>query len=75
MRMTETMELLASSGPLELAVPDCTPGIGDVILSSGSANLIKGVRIEPFAIWPDDRGYFLEIARLGLGMVQQSLVS
>jgi dTDP-4-dehydrorhamnose 3,5-epimerase len=71
MRMTETMELLASSGPLELAVPDCTPGIGDVILSSGSANLIKGVRIEPFAIWPDDRGYFLEIARLGLGMVQQ----
>lgn len=25
--------------------------------------------MQPFPLWPDDRGYFLEIARLGQGMV------
>src|ERR1035438_9464021 len=65
----EVLELLAAAGPLQLAVPECPPGIGDVILSPASPNLIDGVQIEPFPIWPDDRGYFLEIARLGQAMV------
>ena len=67
----ELLELLATAGSLQLAVPECAPGIGDVILAPTSPNLIDGVRIEPFAIWPDDRGYFLEIARLGQGMVNE----
>jgi dTDP-4-dehydrorhamnose 3,5-epimerase len=55
---------------LELKIPVCQPGIGKVILSPQSADLIDGVEVKPFAIWPDDRGYFLEVARLGEGLVK-----
>lgn len=54
---------------VELKVPQCSPGIGKTILSPASGDLIGGVQIEPFPLWPDDRGYFLEIARLGKGLV------
>jgi dTDP-4-dehydrorhamnose 3,5-epimerase len=43
-------------------------GIGKVILKPDSPDLIAGVRIQPFPIWPDDRGYFAEIARIGQGL-------
>ncbi len=46
----------------------CNKGIGAVILDAASAQLIDGVRIEPFSLWPDDRGYFLEVARLRQGL-------
>ena len=46
----------------------CGKGIGSVILSASSAQLIEGVRVEPFPLWPDDRGYFLEVARMGQGL-------
>ncbi len=54
---------------VEIHVPTCAPGIGKVILSPNSPDLIEDVQIKPFPIWPDDRGYFLEIARLQQGMV------
>lgn len=38
--------------------------IGKVITSPASSDLIEGVRVQPVALWPDDRGYFLEIQRL-----------
>lgn len=53
---------------LEIAIPACEPGIGKVILSASSSDLILGVQIQAFPLWPDDRGYFLEIARLGQGL-------
>jgi dTDP-4-dehydrorhamnose 3,5-epimerase len=53
---------------LDLAVPECHKGLGKVILSPESADLIAGVRIQPFAVYPDDRGYFLEINRMGRGL-------
>jgi dTDP-4-dehydrorhamnose 3,5-epimerase len=53
------------SSPLELAFPQCDLGIGKVIQSSDSPDLIDGVRIKPYPLWPDDRGYFLEVLRLG----------
>jgi dTDP-4-dehydrorhamnose 3,5-epimerase len=59
--------VLASGG--ELQVPECSPGIGKVILSPTSSDLIAGVTVQPFPLWPDDRGYFLEVARLGQGLV------
>lgn len=40
-------------------------GIGKVILKPDTADLIAGVRIHPFALFPDDRGYFLEVLRVG----------
>ena len=48
--------------------PSCEPGIGKLILKPDSKDLIEGVRVSPFALWPDDRGYFLEIARIGQGL-------
>jgi dTDP-4-dehydrorhamnose 3,5-epimerase len=56
---------LARHGDLELALPECQKGIGDVILKPDAPALIEGVRVEPVALWPDDRGYFLEIQRIG----------
>jgi len=52
-----------------IETPSNEKGLGPIIRSPGSADLIPGVRVEPLAIHPDDRGYFLEIARLGSGPV------
>lgn len=59
---------LAEAGDLQLAVPVCAKGIGAVIVSAESPDLIDGVRIQSLAIYPDDRGYFLEVQRLGRGL-------
>jgi dTDP-4-dehydrorhamnose 3,5-epimerase len=59
---------LASSGDLHLAVPECSKGIGAVIGSADSPHLIAGVRVQPLALHPDDRGYFMEVQRLGHGL-------
>ncbi len=61
--------VFASHGSLRLSLPRNDKGIGDIILKPDSGRLIEGVRVQPFPLWPDDRGYFLEIARLGQGMV------
>jgi dTDP-4-dehydrorhamnose 3,5-epimerase len=50
-----------------------TPGNGDrsigrVIHAPDSPDLIAGVLVQPFPVFPDDRGYFLEVARLGKGL-------
>jgi dTDP-4-dehydrorhamnose 3,5-epimerase len=59
---------IASKGDLILAGPENEPGLGSVILKPDSPELIAGVQVEPFAIFPDDRGYFLEVQRLGRGL-------
>ena len=53
---------------LELITPRCDKGIGKLISSPTSPDLIAGVKIGPMQLWPDDRGYFLEIARMGQGI-------
>jgi len=53
---------------MRLATPTCEKGIGKVIRTPDSKDLIAGVRIHPYPVWPDDRGYFLEIARMGHGL-------
>src|ERR1700692_1132584 len=52
-----------------IGTPRCERGIGDVILAPDSPKLIEGVKCAPIALWPDDRGYFLEVQRFGLGLV------
>jgi dTDP-4-dehydrorhamnose 3,5-epimerase len=59
---------IASSDGLELALPECPRGIGALITSTESPDLIEGVRIRALALWPDDRGYFLEVHRMGGGL-------
>jgi dTDP-4-dehydrorhamnose 3,5-epimerase len=60
--------VLASAGSLELALPSCERGLGNVITAIDSPNLIAGVRVLPFPIFPDDRGFFLEVQRFGRGL-------
>jgi dTDP-4-dehydrorhamnose 3,5-epimerase len=62
---------LASFGDLELAIPECTAGIGAVISAPDSKALIAGVRVQPFSVYPDDRGYFLEVQRMGRGLAAE----
>ena len=63
---------MSSPSPLpKIEIPSCASGIGNVILSPESAQVIEGVRIVPQVIWPDDRGYFLEVARVGQGLLSE----
>ena len=39
-----------------------------MIRTPDSLDLIDGVVVRPYDIWPDDRGYFLEVARMGQGL-------
>ena len=59
---------IASTADLELAYPNNAKGLGVVILSPDSPELIPGVRVQPFPVFPDDRGYFLEVQRIGRGL-------
>jgi len=60
--------IIASSGDLQLAYPENSKGIGAVIGRADSSDLIAGVRVQPFPVYPDDRGYFLEVQRIGHGL-------
>lgn len=59
---------IAALGDLVLASPENEKGLGSVILSPESHELIAGVRVQPFPIYPDDRGCFMEIQRIGRGL-------
>ena len=63
-----SVTVIKSSGDLTLVVPECSRGIGKVIAVPDSADLIDGVLVQPLTIYPDDRGYFLEVQRLGRGL-------
>lgn len=52
-----------------IETPSNEKGLGHVIRTKDSADLIPGVIVNDFTLWPDDRGYFLEVARLGKGEV------
>ncbi|MEQ1946581.1 MAG: dTDP-4-dehydrorhamnose 3,5-epimerase family protein [Bryobacteraceae bacterium] len=54
---------------VQISTPTCPPGIGSIIRTPQSADLIEGVRVQSYDLWPDDRGYFLEVARLQQGLV------
>ena len=60
---------MAEAGLIAIATPKLEKGIGKVILTSESADLIAGVVVKPFPLWPDDRGYFLEVGRIGKGLI------
>jgi dTDP-4-dehydrorhamnose 3,5-epimerase len=58
----------AAPAPVSIATPECEAGIGKIIRKPDSADLIAGVRVKAYDVWPDDRGYFLEVQRLGQGL-------
>jgi dTDP-4-dehydrorhamnose 3,5-epimerase len=49
-------------------VPRCQAGIGSVITQPSSPDLVTGAAVQPIAVWPDDRGHFLEVLRVGQGL-------
>lgn len=55
---------------VEVVTPACEKGIGKVIVAPDSKDLIAGVRAQPYVAWPDDRGYFFEVARMGQGLTE-----
>ncbi len=55
---------------VEVKLPQCEHGLGDVILEADSPRLIEGVAIEANRVFPDDRGWFLEVGRLGQELLE-----
>lgn len=53
---------------VQIEMPLCERGLGHLILSPDSPDLIDGVRIETGRLWPDDRGWFQELLRSGNGL-------
>ena len=62
-------ETIAQGQGLELCRPECPRGIGHVIRRLDAPELIQGVKLVPVTLWPDDRGYFLEIGRAGQALL------
>jgi len=67
--MPEAAGAAMGAGAIEIALPQNEKGIGKTIGAVDSLDLIPGVRAEACALHPDDRGWFLEVARLGAGLV------
>lgn len=62
---------IAGGEGLQLLYPNCEKGVGKLIQSPESPDLIDGVRVRPYALYPDDRGYFLEVMRSGRELVAE----
>ncbi len=54
----------------DIVIPKCEKSIGRVISGPDSPDLIEGVELFPVTLYPDDRGYFLEVLRAGRGLVE-----
>lgn len=68
-RSEEGIVSLGTRNGIELAILKRTEkSLGKIIAKPDSSDLIDGIRIEPLQIYPDDRGFFTEIARLGRGL-------
>jgi dTDP-4-dehydrorhamnose 3,5-epimerase len=62
------MIMTAPDSERTIELPQCEKGIGDVITAPDSPKLIAGVKCARIDLWPDDRGYFLEVQRIGRGL-------
>ena len=54
----------------DIDLPYPQPGVGTVITTPNSAPLVEGAQVDPVALWPDDRGHFLEVQRIGCGVAR-----
>jgi dTDP-4-dehydrorhamnose 3,5-epimerase len=72
-RPSEVVPLGTHNG-IEMAIARrTTKTLGKIISQPHSLGLIDGVQIEPLQIYPDDRGFFAELARLGKGLAAKML--
>lgn len=70
---SETLSVGESNGLRLSLIRRPTRNIGDLIQAPESPNLISGVAIDVGTIYPDDRGYFTELFRLGASPLTDSL--
>ncbi len=62
---------LGTRNGIEMAIARRTAKtLGKIIAKPNSPDLIEGVLIEPLQVYPDDRGFFCELARLGKGLAE-----
>jgi dTDP-4-dehydrorhamnose 3,5-epimerase len=60
---------LGTTNGIEMAIARRTgKTLGKIIAKLNSPELIEGVQIESLKVYPDDRGFFCELARLGNGL-------
>ena len=65
---------LGTRNGIEMAIARrSTKTLGTIISKPDSPELIHGIKIEPLQIYPDDRGFFTELARLGKGLAAKML--
>jgi len=65
---------LGTRNGIEMAIARRTgKTLGKIIAKANSPDLIEGVLIEPLQVYPDDRGFFCELARLGKGLASKML--
>jgi dTDP-4-dehydrorhamnose 3,5-epimerase len=62
------LSIQALLSPSDIELPRCQSGVGTVIPTRDSPQLLDGVRVDPLTVWPDDRGHFLEVLRVGYGL-------
>ncbi len=63
---------LGTHNGIEMAIARRTSRtLGKVISKPNSPDLIEGVLIAPLQVYPDDRGFFTELARLGKGLASK----
>jgi dTDP-4-dehydrorhamnose 3,5-epimerase len=63
---------LGTRNGIEMAIARRTAKtLGKIIAKPNSPDLIEGLLIEPLQIYPDDRGFFCELARLGKGLASK----
>ena len=66
---TEKIVPLGTKNGIEMAILSrAEKTLGKIIFKPDSADLIDGVKIEPLQVHPDDRGFFMEVGRLGKGL-------
>ncbi len=68
-RLDESIVPLGTKNGIEMAIlRRSEKTLGKIIAKPDSTDLIDGVRIETLQVYPDDRGFFMELARLGKGL-------
>ena len=63
-----TGQRIAQTSQLDLILPQNEKGLGKIIGTIDSPDLIEGLRLDRLTVHPDDRGYFLEVQRFGRGL-------
>jgi hypothetical protein len=67
--LAENVVSLGTKNGMEMAIlARSEKTLGTIIFKSDSADLIDGVQIGPLAVYPDDRGFFMEIGLLDTGL-------